>query len=272
MLLPADYVALAGCVLLGIVLSLSTLSDQPRLYVPAYALAAVVFVVHVLDSLFDFIWVWLVPHPAAAVLMLAAVWGPLIAVVLGLTRRLERTRDRRALYVLTVLVGLYGVFLVGRQLVDPQVSPRSWWEGEVLMQSTDSTCIAAASCTYLRTLGVELSEAEAVARGLISGNSGGTQVQAWRILRLSLPPEYEVSIAPLSRAQLTESGRWHIVSVRWAFAVGHAVVVRVEDGGRRVRVRDPLAGEYTKSWDEFAADWLGVGIWAEREADGPGWV
>lgn len=266
MLLPADYLALAGCVMLGVVLSLSTLSDQPRLYVPAYIVAVLIFTVHVLDSLFDFIWVWLVPHPATVMLMLAAVWGPLIAVVLGLTRLIERPRERRALYVLAVLVGLYGAFAVGRQLVDPHVSPRSWWQGAVLMQSTDSTCIAAASCTYLRTLGIELSEGEAVRRGLISGNSGGTQVQAWRILRLSLPPDYEVSIAPLSREQLAADGRWQIVSVRYGFAVGHAVVVRVEDGGRTVRVRDPLEGEYLRCWDEFEPDWLGVGIWAERAA------
>jgi hypothetical protein len=205
-------------------------------------------------------------------LMLGAVWGPLIAVVLGLTRLVLRPRDRRALYALAVLVGLYGAFAVGRQLIDPQVSARSWWQGEVLMQSKDSTCIAAASCTYLRTLGIELSEAEAAARGLISGRCGGMQVQAWRILRLSLPADYEVSISPLSREQLTESGRWHIVSVRWGFATGHAVVVRAEDGGRRVRIRDPLAGEYTKEWDEFEPDWLGVGIWAERKAGGSGWV
>lgn len=262
-LLPSDYVALLGCVLLGLLLSLGVLSKRRWVNAVSYVIAVAVFAVHVGDARLEYLWLWICPHPAAAMLEFAAVWGPLIAILIGLARYIKRIRDRRALYFLTLILAGYGVYLVGRQLIDPGVAATSEWRGEVLMQSTGSTCVAAATCTYLRTLGVDLSERDAVRRGLIS-HHGGSLVQTWRIMRLSLPADWRVRAAPLSREEMAASGHWYVVLVRLNIMVGHAVAIKLSSDGKTVTVRDPNSGEYPMAWERFAESWFGVGAWAER--------
>ena len=264
-LMLSDYIALLGCILLGALLTLGTLSRHRGLNALAYFAAALVFAVHILDSFYDYLWVWLIPHPAVVMPMLAAVWGALIAVLAGLARYIKVQRDRRALYVICALLVVYGIYSVGCQLVDPGTAKQSQWNDDVLIQSTVTTCIAAACCTYLRVHGVDLEEHEAVARGLISHN-GGTQTQAWRILRLSLPTQYDVRISPLTLERMRRSGRWFVASVGYNLATGHAVVVKVI--GDYVLIRDPLIGEYDLPVEEFEQMWLGVGIWAEETGRG----
>ncbi len=260
MLLTTDWLALAGCLLATVLLCLGVLSRWKWLNALCYTIAAAVFTVHIADSFLDYLWAWLWPHPSTVILMLAAVWGPLIAVLTGLARYIRHDRDRRALYVVAGLVGLYGVYAVGVQLVDPGATPDSFWDGEVLIQSTSTTCVAAACCTYLRTQGIGLDEQRAVRDGLISHN-GGSQVQAWRILRRNLPADTAVRIAPLTLAELQRSGRWYVTSVRYGPGEGHCIVVK--GAGDYLIVRDPLVGEYEKDCAEFATTWLGVGLWAE---------
>ena len=262
-LLFSDYVALLGCVLLGLLLSLGVLNKRRWVNAVSYVLAVAVFVLHVGDARLEYMWVWLCPHPAAAMLDFAAVWGPLIAILIGLARYITRDRDRRALYFLTLILAGYGVYLVGRQLIDPGVAATSLWDGDVLIQSTGSTCVAAATCTYLRTIDEDLSEYDAVRRGLIS-HHGGSLVQTWRIMKLSLPADYRVRAAPLSRGQMAQSGHWYVVLVRWNILVGHAVAVKVSADGNTVTVRDPTSGEYPLGWEQFEKVWFGVGAWAEK--------
>ncbi|MBN2082669.1 hypothetical protein JW859_10760 [bacterium] len=268
MLLLSDYVALGLCVLVGVLLVLGVLSRHRWLNAISYITAVAIYAVHVLDAYYDIVWVTLIPHPAVIMPMLAAVWIPLAAILIGLARYIKRPRDRRALYIIAGLVSLYSVYAVGRQLVFPPVNHNSQWEMDTLIQSTGTTCVAAASATYLHTLGYDIDETTAAARGLISASVGGTDAQAWRILRLTLPAQYRIRIARADKAQLAEGG-WFVTSVRWAFAVGHEVAVRLEPGGAYVRVRDPLSGEYLKPWDEFNADWLRVVTWAELVTPDP---
>jgi len=267
-LLPSDYVALGLCVVVGVLLILGVLSRHRWLNALSYTVAVAIYAVHVLDAYLDIVWVRLIPHPAVIMPMLAAVWIPLAAILIGLARYIKRPRDRRAIYLIAVLVSLYSVYAVGRQLVFPPVDHNSQCEMDTLIQSTGTTCVAAASATYLHTLGYEIDETTAAKRGLISASVGGTDAQAWRILRLTLPAEYRVRIARADKAQLARNG-WYITSVRWAFAVGHEVAVQLEPDGEYVRVRDPLSGEYLKPWDEFAADWLRVVTWAELVTPDP---
>jgi hypothetical protein len=260
MLLTSDYIALLACLGLSALLIAGVLSRPRWSQALAYTVAVAIFVVHVLGARLDYVWAWLLPHPSVVVVSLVAVWGPLIAILLGLARHLPKQRDRRALYVIAALVGGYGCYALGRQLFVPPVQPESWWQGEVLMQSTSSTCIAAASATYLRTMGVDIDELQAARLGLISAD-GGDQLSAWRILRLSLPPDYVVRIAPLDRAAVEAEPRWLLTGLHYSFNEGHEVLVRPRDDGR-LAVRDPIAGEYDKTWDEFEAQWLGCCVWA----------
>ena len=260
MLLPGDYLAIAASLLFGLILALLVLSKSRVLIAIGYTLAAFTWAVYVLDARMDCLWVWLLPHPASTILHLVVVWPALVAVLLGLIRHIKRPGDRRALYVLSGILILYGAYVLGRQLFDPDIAPESYWEGEVLLQTSASTCIAAASATYLRTLGVTLDERTTSRRGLISGD-GGTLTQAWRILRLSLPQGTALHIARLGRAGLSD-GKWRVVSLSIAPFTGHAVVARIERSGA-VELRDPLEGVRSLSWDEFAKSYQGTAVWAE---------
>jgi len=262
MLQSTDYLALAACLLLSGLLCAGVLSGRRWANALAYSCAAAVFAVHVLGARLDYIWPWLWPHPSVLILSLAAVWGPLVAVLLGLARYLPRAGDRRALHVIALLVGAFGVYSAVRPLFPAPVNGRSYWQGEVLIQSTASTCIAAASATYLRTLGLEIDEAAAASAGLIS-SEGGDQLSAWRILRLKLGPQYRVRIAPLSRAQAAAQQGWLLTAARYDFALGHELVIRPLPTGDLL-IRDPVDGEYIQSWAEFEPRWLKVCVWAEK--------
>ncbi len=266
-LLISDYVALFLCILLGFLLTLGVLSKHKWLNATCYILATAVFAVHILDSIYDYLWVWLIPHPTVAIVHLLAVWGPIIAILVGLSTHLPRKGDRKALMIIAALVGMYGLYVVGRQLVPPGEAADSLWIDGVLLQSTGTTCIAAASCTYLRQLGVAMDEPEAVRKGVISPN-GGTNVNAWRILRLGLAADYQVKIGRPSREQMAQSGRWYITAMHLSLLTGHEIVFQVSPDGEEVNIKDPLVGRYTYTWEKFSEDWLKTCVWAERVGDG----
>lgn len=265
MLLPGDYAAIAACLLFGLILALLVLSKSRLLCVLGYTLAALTWAVYVMDAWKDCLWVWLCPHPSSTVLHLVAVWPALIAVLLGLIRHIKRSGDRRALYVLSGILVLYGAYVLGRQLVAPDIAAETYWEGDVMLQTSGSTCVAAASATYLRTLGITLDERSASGRGLISGD-GGTMTQAWRILRLSLPSGTTVRIARLGKAGFAD-GKWRVTSIRIGLFTGHAVAARMQQDGT-LELRDPLEGVHSLSWDEFVKTYQGTAVWAEKGISG----
>lgn len=263
-MLFSDYLFLALIVLASTGLFFGMRSKRRWLSIPCYTIAALAYIFYLVDmktAWLDFIWIWLVPHPSAIMLQIAAVWGVCIAVLLSLAGYLPEKRNRRAIMVIALLTAGWGVYQVAKQLSVPQVSQNTWWVGDVLMQSTSSTCIAASACTYLRTQGITMDEQEAVELGLIS-TDGGTMSNAWRILKLKLPAEH-VRLAPLSLEELTASGRWYVTSVRFSLAEGHAIVVRASEDGRTVYIRDPLKGEFVMSREEFAGRWLHDCVWID---------
>jgi len=258
-----DYVALAVVILVDIYLILGVKHKQRRVRILAYTVATLVFILHLADIRLYFLWVWLLPHPSVVVVRSAAVWGPIIAILIGLSQHLPNKRDVRALKFIAVLVGLYGAYIVLRQLIPPgEIKDATWLEG-TLIQSTGSTCIAAACSTYLDKLGYSLSEEEAVKLGLIS-TYGGTTTNAWRILRMALPAEYDVHIAQISKADAIRTGQWYVAATKLDIMTGHEVVFRSDRDTRQVLVLNPLGGEYTYSWDEFEDEWIGSVVWAER--------
>jgi len=265
MLLPSDYLALAVCVLLGVALTLGVRSRRRWLAAICYVLCALIFAAFVIDRKspwIDYLWLSVWPFPSAVMLQLAIVWGPLIAVLLGLAPYIEKRRDRVAVDVIAVLVACYGVYNVVLQLVPPPAD-LTYTEGTVTIQSSSTTCIAAACSTYLRTLGYELSEHKAVQLGVI-GPEGGSMTNAWRILRLALPRRYVVHVRRISRQEMAASQSWYVVAMKLGFTDGHAVCVQVSSDGNTVFVRDSLDGEYNQPWKEFAKSWMGSAAWAKK--------
>ncbi len=262
MLLP-DYLALALGILLGVLLSLGVLHRLRWVNTVSYTMASVIFAVHVFHARLEFLWAVCIPHPAVVVFKMVAGWCAGIAILLGLAARLPKPSDRRALKLITVLVGLLGAWIFLNQLVDPGVRDETCWFEETMLQTTANTCMAAATCTYLRTIGVSAHERDAVQRGLIS-RYGGSETHAWRVLKLSLPPEhYRVCIRRLARDEMAGSGHWYVGAIDFAMLMGHGIAFRVEPGGENVTVRDPVLGQRDLSWAQFSKVWWGVGVWAE---------
>ncbi len=263
-MLSSDYLFLLLIILASVGLYLGMKSKRRWLSISCYAIATLVFIMYIVDmktAWLDFAWVWLVPHPSVIILQIAAVWGVCIAVLLSLAGYLPERRNRRAVYLIAILTAGWGVYQVWKQLEVPPVSQSTWWYGEVLMQSTGSTCIAAATCTYLRTRDIAMEEQEAVKLGLIS-TDGGAMTNAWRILKLKLPAA-EVHLSPLSLEELAASGRWYVTSVRYSMLEGHAIVVKASPDGRTIHVRDPLQGESEITREQFAERWLHDCVWIE---------
>ena len=262
MLLAADY----GCLILMLLLSAGVYAAlrQPRAWLAALALlfTAALFILYILSvktPWFDHLWIALLPHPSAVVCQHSAVWGPLAAVLLGVAPKLEK-RNQRAVTVVALLVCGWWAYTVAQLIISPGERAESLWVGEVLIQSTGSTCIAAACCTYLRTEGIAMDEPEAVRLGLI-GREGGTLANAWRILRLSAP-ERKLSFRRLSREELfAHRGGWLVTATRLGDFTGHAIVVSPLPDGERLFIRDPIAGEYIADYSEFATGWLGNCTW-----------
>ena len=169
-----DCLALFIVIAVHVLLILGVQHAKKPVRIASYTLATLVFILHLVDVRLDYLWVWLLPHPAVVVVRSAAVWGPIIAILVGLSKHLPKKRDAQALLVVAILVGIYGGYIVGRQLSRPGESESSTWLEGTLIQSTGSTCIAAACSTYLDKLGFALTETESVNMGLISRHGGTT--------------------------------------------------------------------------------------------------
>lgn len=265
MLLASDYAALLGCILLGVLLTLGVRSRRRWLTALSYVICVLIFSAFVIDRKtpwIDYLWLYIWPSPSAVMLQLAIVWGPLIAVLLGLAQYIQRRGDRVAISVIAALVAGWGIYTVIMQLVPPPADMEIR-QGRVTLQTSSATCVAAACANYLHTLGYEVSEQQAVRLGLI-GPEGGSMTNAWRILRLALPKEYRVHVRHVSHSEMTTSGVWYVVSQRLGFTDGHAECVQLSSEGDTVYVRDSLDGEYMQTWDEFAAGWMRSAVWAEK--------
>lgn len=262
-MLLEDYAAFLICALIGALLVFGVLNRRAWLKAASFAIAVGILAFHITAWRVQYVWAWVFPHPSVVVVSVALVIGPIAALLVGLGQFVPKKNDRRALLILTLFFILYNCYLVARQLIPPGKDTATWWYGDVLMQSSDSTCIAAAGATYLRTLGVEATERECVLRGLIS-REGGTDLNTWRMLSLMLPDGYVIRAGPVRPEDMARSGHWYLISTKWAFGVGHEVVIKVKPNGDDVIVRDPLGGEVTVPWEEVEERWFGRAVWAEK--------
>jgi hypothetical protein len=263
-MLTSDYLVLLACLLCSGLLALALLSRFKLPQLLGYAGIVAVFTLHIYDSYVDYAWPQLLDHPSAVILKLFAVWGPLAALLIGLGRQLQRASDRRALHFIAVLIVGWGLFSVWRQLPLPALRSDTLWDGPIMVQSSESTCVAAAAATLLALQGKRISESEAARAGLISDN-GGTVTQGWRILKLHAPGR-DWYIDRLDRATVEANpDTWYLTSLRLDTFTGHAVVIRAAGHGR-LRVLDPAGGDAEQDWAEFEPTWLRACAWSEGGA------
>jgi len=234
----------------------------------ALAAAGLMFGLHLIASSYPALWLSIVPHPVAVVLSVALGWMAAPVILYGLSMRAGKRRDRRALGLLSACVGLYAAWMVGASLTPVPPGGEEARLNGVLLQNSDYTCVAASAVNYLEQYGYHLTEDEAVLRGLI-GINGGDDLNAWRILRLTLPDDYSVRAGKVNPRRMLSDRRWYMVPIRLEMNIGHEVLVRREPDGRTVTVRDPISGESTMLWKEFESVWLGTAVWVESSSYAP---
>jgi len=265
-MLPSDYLAVAACLTVLLTLLLGVVSARKPLRVAAVAVAALIVVFHVIAWRLPYLWIWVLPHTSVVIVSYMLVWCAIIPLMVALSLLVTRRSDRRALLVACFLFAVYSAYLVVQQLFPPELQPQSAWNGRVMLQSNPNTCIAAAASSLLRLHGVELTERDAVDRGHIT-ESGGNDMNAWRILRLSLPPGYRIAAGPLSCDDMRLSGYWYLLSLDSAGPYSHEIVAKVAPDGRMIDVLDPLEGEYQVHWEALEALWHRRGVWVEPPLD-----
>lgn len=258
-MLPSDYLAASACLAVMLALLLGVINRLKPLRLAAVVAAAAIVVFHIAAWRFPYLWIWALPHSSVVIVSYALVWCAIIPLMVVLSMQASRPTDRRALLVACFLFAVYAAYLVAQQLVPPELRPQSVWDGRVMLQSNVNTCIAAAACSMLKLYGVELTECDAVDRGHITEN-GGNDMSAWRIMRLSLPPDYRIVAGPLSRDDMRLSGDWYLLSLDWAGPYMHEIVAKAAPDGQMVTVLDPLEGEYQVHWEALESLWHRRGV------------
>jgi hypothetical protein len=262
-MLPSDYIALASCLVTLLLLTLGVIQRGKRIRLVAAGLAAAIVLFHLVAWRLPFLWIWIIPHSSVVIISYVLVWCAIIPLMVALSLLAQRRNDRQGLLIVCFLFLVYAGYLVSRQLIPPEIRPYSIWHGRVMMQSNPNTCVAAAASSLLKLYGVELTECDAVDRGHIT-DEGGNDMNAWRILRLSLPAEYHVVAGPLSRDDMRISGNWYLLSVDLTGLAKHEIVAQVAPDGKMARILDPIDGEYSIHWEVLADRWHHRGVWVEE--------
>jgi hypothetical protein len=261
-MLPTDYSAVFACVGLGALLVIGALNRRVWLKAAAFILSIGLIVFHIFAWHVQYLWLWVFPHPSVVMISDTLVVGPIAAVIIGLGQYVPKLADRRML-VLFALVAIIYCGTLARHFIPPVRHDSSNWSGNTLLQSSDSTCIAAAGATYLRTLGVAATEGECVHRGLIS-RDGGSDLNAWRMLRLSLPKEYGIRAAPVTVDEITRDEHWFMVPIELTVGDAHEVVIKAAPDGSQADARDPMVGAIREEWDTIEKAWFRRAVWAEK--------
>ncbi len=190
------------------------------------------------------------------------------AALFGLaTPRLARAAERRAVYALLVIAGVYvvkaGWWMVGSGV--GELGPTRW-AGDVCLQSNDSTCVAASMVTMLASHGVRATETEMASLSFVEPGGGTTDSRAAWALHRALASAGRVDLNVRYRAvtldELASLPKPTMVVLRWGFFVSHMVCVMDADA-ESVTLGDPLVGRRVVSVQAFLDEWNGLAMWLE---------
>ena len=177
----------------------------------------------------------------------------------------SRERDQRALRLMPVIVLLY-LFATGRWMLAPPIAtlPPMKFSGDVCLQTTGYSCVAASLVTLLRAVGIDATETEMARLSLTEENGGTTDTRAAYALQCKLADRgWTVHYDRLDYARLQSLPKPCLTPLRWGYFFNHMVPVLAADD-RRVTLGDPLTGRRVMSADDFQAEWLGRAIYVLR--------
>lgn len=204
-------------------------------------------------------------------------WLPLgAAIVSGLYLGRTHDKKRRSRWVLVGLLSGVGIWSAARFVVGSPPQCESRWQGDVCLQTSNTSCSAAAAVTLLKHHGIESTEAEMVELCLTRKN-GTHWLGLYRGLCLktkgtSLRVDvFEGSPSALKGSAYSPSILFmgldensvlasHYSERGWIPDVEHSVVLHGQDSQHRWEIADPAIG--FERWPErdLALLWKGRGI------------
>ncbi len=209
-------------------------------------------------------------HLGARLVMFIEVTGIIVpATVLFAiaAEHVPQRSERRALYAMLAICGLY--FLqYGKWMVLPPVPDLGTTQlaGDVCMQSTNYTCVAASLVTLLRAHGVDATETEMARLSHTEPGHGTTDSRAIAALQRKLAHrDVAIHYEGMDYTRLCQVEMPCVVTVDWGYFTSHMVPVLSADQ-TSVVVGDPLIGRQQYGPDEFRHLWHGLGIYLTRPA------
>lgn len=203
---------------------------------------------------------WFGPRVVAFV-EVTGITLPAVALFAIAGRRSRTASQRRAVLLLIPVCCLYFVHH-GGWMVRPAVTNLgpTEFKGDVCLQSTGYTCVAASLVTLLRAYGYEATETEMARLTYTEVNGGATDSRAVWGLRQRLRGEpIEVCYEKMDYERLKSVPKPCVVPIRWGYFISHMVPV-LSASDQEVRLGDPLDGPRTQRPSEFQAVWKGTGI------------
>lgn len=214
------------------------------------------------------LWAWLSRNPAVAVeaipvRVLSRIEGvaavPLFLLILGVAWARSGLTRQRAVVVAAVLVGVVHFVRGGGWMlqVTPAASFASTIDRDMVMQSQDFSCVAAASATALNRMGIYTSEAEMARLTRTTPGSGATIVRAMDGLaqRLAHTPWQPQLVQP-TYDQLQTLPMPLLATVQSGPLQRHMIVVESAND-RHVWVVDPAGGRLLLDAGQFAQSFTG---------------
>lgn len=217
------------------------------------------------------IWAWLSRNPAVAVAaipvrVLSRIEGvaavPLFLLILGVAWARSGLTRQRAVVVAAVIVGVLHLLRGGGWML--RMTPASSFartiDRDMVMQSQDFSCVAAACATVLNRMGIYTSEAEMARLTHTTPGSGATIVRAMDGLaqRLAHTP-WRVELVQPTYAQLRSLPMPLLATVQSGPLQHHMLVVESAND-RHVWVLDPAGGRLIMDAGDFARSFTGSAI------------
>lgn len=237
---------------------------------PSRAWLAMVLAVAILG-----LWAWLTWNPAVAVAaipvgVLSRIEGivpaPLFALVLGVAWARSVHGRQRAVVTAAIVVGIVHFARSNGWMLQsaPAAGLAATVAHDVVLQSQDYTCVAAASAMALNRLGIYTSEAEMAALTQTRPGAGATLVRAMDGIRRRLQGTgWDVSLLQPTYEQLTALPMPVLATVRAGPLQRHMVLVEQADR-HRTWVVDPAGGRLLLDARDFAADFSNLAIVIHR--------